>query len=96
MGNDASCRVVDVGSVKVRMFDGVIHTITEVKHKPDLRRSLISVGAMSGIGLKTVVEGEKNENIEGFHDHYGRSKGRKSLSAKGHNCSLRISICYFC
>ena len=65
MGNDASCRMVGVGSVNVRMFDGVIRTITDVRHVPDLRRSLISVGALSRLGLKIVVEGEKMKIAKG-------------------------------
>ena len=44
MGNDASCRMIGVGSVKVRMFNGVIRTITDVRLVPDLRRSLKSIG----------------------------------------------------
>ena len=56
MGNDASCRMVGVGSVMIRMFDDVIRTITNIRHVPDLRRSLISVRALSRLGLKIVVE----------------------------------------
>jgi len=59
MGNEASCHMMGVGSVMIRMFDGVIRTITDVRHVPDLRRRLISVGALSRLGLKIVVEGEK-------------------------------------
>ena len=65
MGNDASCRMVGVGSIMIRMFDGVIRTITDVRYVPDLRRSLISVGALSRLGLKIVVEGEKMKISKG-------------------------------
>ena len=27
MGNDAACRVVGIGNIKVKMFDGVIRTL---------------------------------------------------------------------
>ena len=65
MGNDASCHMIGVGSVMIRMFDGVIRTITDVRHVPDLRRSLISVGALSRLDLKIVVEGEKMKISKG-------------------------------
>ena len=55
IGNDASCRMAGVGSVMIRMFDSVVRTITDVRHVPDLRRSLISIGALSGLGLMIVV-----------------------------------------
>jgi len=55
MGSDASCRMLGVGIVKVRMFDGVIHIITDTRHVHDLRRSLIFVSAFSKLELKVVV-----------------------------------------
>ena len=65
MENDASCRMVGVGNVKIGMFDDVIRTITDVRHVPDLRRSLIFVGALSRLGLKIVVEEEKMKISKG-------------------------------
>ena len=66
MGNDASCRMVGVNSLMIKMFDDVIRTITDVRHVPDLRRSLISVGALSRLGLKIVVDGEKMKISKGY------------------------------
>lgn len=50
MDNDVSCRIVGVDSVKVKMYDGVIRTIIDIRHVHDLRRSLISIGALSRLG----------------------------------------------
>ena len=38
MGNDASCKVVEIGNIIIKMFDGVVRTLCDVKHVPDLRR----------------------------------------------------------
>ena len=51
MGNDASCRVVEMGNIKVKMFDGVIRTLCDVKHVLELRKNLISLGTLYGNGF---------------------------------------------
>ncbi|KAG8486155.1 hypothetical protein CXB51_019539 [Gossypium anomalum] len=43
MGNNASCKIVGVGTIKVKMFDGVIRTLSDVRHVPELKRNLISL-----------------------------------------------------
>ena len=56
MGNNASCRMIGIGTVKIRMFDGVVRTLCDVRHVRDLRRNLISIGALCNFGLKCVIE----------------------------------------
>ena len=50
-GNDASCKVVEMGNIKVKMFDGVIRTLCDVKHVPNLRKNLISLGTLDNNGF---------------------------------------------
>ena len=57
MGNDAPCKTVSIGSVKIRMHDGVVRTLTNVRHVPDLKKNLISVGALDAKGFVYCVEG---------------------------------------
>ena len=56
MGNDASCMVVGIGNIKVTMFDGVIRMLCDVRHVPNMRKNLISLGTLNGNGFnyKTV------------------------------------------
>ena len=51
MGNDASCRVVGMGNIRVKMFDGVIRTLCDVRHVLDLRNNMISLGTLDGNGF---------------------------------------------
>ena len=44
MGNNMACKSVGMGTVRIKMFDGAVRTLTEVRHVPDLRKSLISMG----------------------------------------------------
>ena len=36
MGNNASCRVFRMGNINVKIFDGVIRTLCDVRHVHDL------------------------------------------------------------
>ena len=52
MGNNAPCQVVGIGNVKIQMFDGVIQTLENVRHVPDMVRNLISEGELDSRGFK--------------------------------------------
>ena len=51
MGNDASCKVIGIGNIRIKMFDGVVKTLCDVRHIPDLRKNLISLGALDSNGF---------------------------------------------
>ena len=51
MGNAASCRVIGMGNIRVKMFDSVIRTLCDVRHVPDLRKNLISLGTLDTNGF---------------------------------------------
>ena len=57
MGNDVTCNIVGIGSIQLQMFDGTTKLLTDVRHVPDLRKNLISLGALDTNGYKTVVQG---------------------------------------
>ena len=40
MGNNATCKVVGVGSIHIKMFDGMVRTLFDVKHVPGLKKNL--------------------------------------------------------
>ncbi|KAH9657209.1 hypothetical protein KPL70_022963 [Citrus sinensis] len=56
MGNDASCRVIGRGTIKLKMLDGTIRELTNVRHIPDLKRDLISLGMLDKIGCVIKLE----------------------------------------
>ena len=57
MGNNETCKIVGIGSVHVRCHDGIMRTITEVRHVPDLKKNLISLGTLDKQGYKYMSEG---------------------------------------
>ena len=65
MGNDATCPVIGIGTVKIKMFDGVVRVLSNVKHVPNLRKNLISLGVLDDLrysyssngGIKNITKG---------------------------------------
>lgn len=50
MNNDSRCKVIGIGSITVMVFDSVSRTLSNVKHAPKVRRSLISFVALDNLG----------------------------------------------
>ena len=50
MGNDATCPIIGIGIVKIKMFDGVVRFLSNVRHVLDLRKNLISLGVLDDLG----------------------------------------------
>jgi hypothetical protein len=57
MGNDISSKVVGIGSIRIRMFDGTVKILADVSHVPDIKKSLISLGFLDRGGYRTIVQG---------------------------------------
>ncbi|KAH9647635.1 hypothetical protein KPL70_025262 [Citrus sinensis] len=56
MGNDHALEIASIGTIKIKMFDGTIRTIGEVRHVKGLKKNLLSLGQMDSHGYKTHVE----------------------------------------
>ncbi|KAG8492784.1 hypothetical protein CXB51_010266 [Gossypium anomalum] len=56
MGNNASCKIEGVGTIKVKMFDGVVKTLSDIRHVPELKRNLISLSTIDSKGYIYTVE----------------------------------------
>jgi hypothetical protein len=50
MGNDARCKAIGLGTIKVRMFDGIVRILTNVRYVPNLKKNLISLGTLDSLG----------------------------------------------
>ncbi|KAG8492943.1 hypothetical protein CXB51_010218 [Gossypium anomalum] len=56
MGNNVSCKITGVGTIKVKMFDGVVRTLNDVRHVPELKRNLISLSTLNSKGYRYTAE----------------------------------------
>ncbi|GFZ03538.1 hypothetical protein Acr_16g0001620 [Actinidia rufa] len=95
MANNTASRVVGRGTVRFRMTDGRSVTLTEVRHVPNLRKNLISIGMLDAKGCRfdasggilRVSKGNKEmlweRRLEGYTDWRGVSRQGELLSDMG-------------
>ena len=50
-------KIVGIETVRIKMFNGVIRTLINARHVPDLKRNLISLNALDAKGYKYTSEG---------------------------------------
>ena len=46
MGNDAACKIVGIGTLKVKMYNDIIRTFSNVRHVLSLKKNFISLGTL--------------------------------------------------
>ena len=44
MGNNMTCNVVGIGTVRIKMYDGVVRTLFDIRHVPYLKKNLFVFG----------------------------------------------------
>ena len=52
MGNDRASKIINIGSIKVKKDDGLIHTILEVLNVKGLNKTLPSIGQLDDLGYE--------------------------------------------
>jgi hypothetical protein len=48
MGDDSSHQIIGIGSVQIKMHDGIIRILTDVRHIPDMSKNFISLSTLDG------------------------------------------------
>ncbi|KAL0453639.1 UNVERIFIED_CONTAM: Retrovirus-related Pol polyprotein from transposon TNT 1-94 [Sesamum latifolium] len=51
LGDDRCCHIVGVGDVRIKMYDGTVRTLCDVRHIPELKKNLISLGTLHKNGF---------------------------------------------
>jgi hypothetical protein len=49
MGNGAHCKITGIGNIRIKMFDGVVRTLCDVRHVPEVEKNLISLGTLDSV-----------------------------------------------
>ena len=52
MGNDEACEIFGMGKIKLKLHDGIVLNLTEVRYILDLKKNLISFGFLESKGFK--------------------------------------------
>lgn len=92
------CKVVSNRSISLKMFDSVVWELTQVRHVPDLKRNLISIGMLDQMGcivkdergVLRVIKGSmvitKGRKVNGFYVMEGQTTiGEASVTNSGEN-----------
>jgi len=56
MGDDHPCNVEEMSTVCIKMNDGIVRELKEVRYLPQLKRNIISVGALKMLALVVSIQ----------------------------------------
>lgn len=65
LGNNKSCKILGIGSVRIKMFDGMERLLQGVRFVPELKRNLISLGTFDQNGFVFKAEGGILKHLKG-------------------------------
>ena len=54
--NDKALKIIGIGTIKLKMYDGTIRTTQEVRHVDGLKKNLLSIGQLDELGCKIEVQ----------------------------------------
>ena len=54
MSDDYLCNMEEIVTILIKMFDGMVQKLNEVRYVPQLKRNLISTGALEALGLEVL------------------------------------------
>jgi len=92
MGNDVTCNIVGIGSIQLQMFDDTTKLLIDVRHVPDLRKYLISLGALDTNGYKTVIRGGVTKIYKGILLVMKAKKVGNIFQLEGRTGSVHVSM----
>jgi hypothetical protein len=65
LGDDAPCKIVGMGKVKIKQCNGNQWLLKEVRHVPDLRKNIISTGQLASEGCISIFTDNMWKVIKG-------------------------------
>ena len=48
--NNSTCKTIGIDNIKISMFDSIVRTLTDVRHVPDLKKNILSLGTLYLMG----------------------------------------------
>jgi len=56
MSDDRPCNMKGIGTIQIKMFDGMMWELKEVRYVPQLKRNIISIGDLKTLGLEISIK----------------------------------------
>ncbi|GJW94200.1 gag-pol polyprotein [Tanacetum coccineum] len=63
--NDHELKIIGIGSIMVKMHDGTVRTIRDVRHVEGLKKNLLSLGQLDDLGCKVEIQDKIMKIIKG-------------------------------
>ena len=57
MDSDTHCKITNICNIRIEIFDGVVRTLCDVRHVPEVEKNLISLGTLDSNGYGYKFEG---------------------------------------
>jgi len=64
-GDDRPCHMEGISTVLVKMFDGMVQELKDMRYVPQLKKNLISVGALEAFSLEVSIRDRVLKMIRG-------------------------------
>jgi hypothetical protein len=93
LGDDAPCKIVGMGKVKIKQRNGNQWLLKEVRHVPYLKKNIISTGQLASEGCVSIFTDKTWKVIKGSFDA-GASTLIKRASAWRKNIQLDSASTY--
>ncbi|GJU38495.1 retrovirus-related pol polyprotein from transposon TNT 1-94 [Tanacetum coccineum] len=63
--NDNELKIIGIGSIMVKMHNGIVRTIRDVRHVEGLKKNLLSLGQLDDLGCKVEIQNKIMKVIKG-------------------------------
>jgi hypothetical protein len=57
VSNGAHCKITGICNIRIKIFDGMVRTLCHVRHVPEVKKNLISLGTLDSNGYGYKSEG---------------------------------------
>ena len=92
MGNNVTCQTVGLGNIKIKMYDNTVRTLTSVRHVPELKKNLISLGVLDSDAYKCTSQNGVLKVSKGALVVMKEEKVRNIYRLKGSTQVIEVAI----
>lgn len=92
LGDDRACPIVGLGTIKLKLEGGVVSTLKQVRHVPEIKRKLISVAMLDQEGYVVKIE---NGTMNVFKNSTRIMRGKKEHGIyllQGNSGSVEVNV----
>ena len=82
MGNDVACKTQGIGSIRLKLHNGSIRVLTDVRYVSDLKKNLLSLGTLDSKGFRISIQDGVLKVVLGSYGYEGAKARQPILPAR--------------